>query len=664
MAIARPHKLVLGFAHWGVEVVPIEEMANTLKLAVDSGIDEVDCAPHYGDGIQENILGVALKLLPQDKLGTIKVTTKAGRIITPNKQADNSNGFTSSTGFAQRFDYSGKGIKKSARHSQLRLMLSSFHGLYLHDMDPQTHGEAKFAGHSQVFFDQKDGGYQAFQSLKEQGRAQVIGIGSNDAATTIQMIKDGKFKIDRVMIAGCYNLLDHSALAELFPLCKQRGIQLYIAAPYAGGILSDPQNLLYKYQPASAEIRAKKEKMIAICSKYHIPLAHAAMQFAHMHPQVARVVVGARTRKELTDSLNFAKTPLALQFWLELRDSGLIAAESIAHLTAAAKLDMKAMSVAPNADVKLEKQSTFTNQAIDIVDAHQHFWKFKLHSHPTRPFYKWMKNAPTPLKQDFLPQDLSAIRQKHGIKKTILVQASANQLETVMLLEFAKKHEFIAGVVGWVNMEMPTALKILNDFMQNPKFVGIRPMLQDIEDPQWMLNPKFKPIYELLIKNNLVFEALVKPYHLEHLIKLLTAFPALKVVIDHAAKPRIADHKFDASQWTQQMFILAKNPNVSCKLSGLLSEAPANCTYKDIQPYLDVLYQTFGPKRLIWGSDWPVVNTAGGYDKWVDMTQRFILEKNITLEDQRAMLGGNAMKLYAPRTSQALDAKVTLHNAF
>ena len=333
MSSNRTHKLVLGFAHWGSAEVPIADMIETVGFAVKNGITEIDCAPHYGNGAQENVLGVALLTLPEALRSQVKISTKAARVIDPDTKAASTNGFTQSSGFAQVFDYSKAGIEKSFQQSQLRLGLSSVHALYLHDIDKGTHRENQ-AGHYQTFV---TGGCTAFANLKAQKKIAVAGIGSNDVDVCVQLIRDGRFQIDRIMLAGCFNLLSFSALDELFPLCQQKNIKLYIAAPYGGGILSNqPGNTVYRYENADVETLRRVAKIKSLCEAFKVSLAHAAMQFVHSHPQVERVVVGARTVAELKASLEYAEQPIAQAFWEALRQASLIPALPSSAIVASA----------------------------------------------------------------------------------------------------------------------------------------------------------------------------------------------------------------------------------------------------------------------------------------------------------------------------------------
>lgn len=322
------HKLVLGYAHWGMAKVPIEKMLATVSVAARKGVTEFDCAPHYGGGNQENVLGVANMAMRQELNANIKLSTKVGRVIHPDVQSNSDHGFTNSSGFAQTFSYTKPGIFESFKQSQFRLSTSSVHALYLHDLDKQTHGN-QYEAHLQAFLE--DGRF-AFDELKAQKKIEIAGIGSNDVEGCVRLIEDGRFNIDRLMIAGSYNLLNFSALKTLFPLCKERLIQLYIAAPYGGGILSGQfGNQLFRYGLADTQIQERLRRIKAVCDEHQVGLHHAAMQFVHMHPQIDGVVVGARTPEEFNVSLEHALKPIDAAFWHALKAQQLIPEETIIH---------------------------------------------------------------------------------------------------------------------------------------------------------------------------------------------------------------------------------------------------------------------------------------------------------------------------------------------
>ncbi len=270
------------------------------------------------------------------------------------------------------------------------------------------------------------------------------------------------------------------------------------------------------------------------------------------------------------------------------------------------------------------------------IDAHQHFWKLD------RGDYRWLTPNLAPLHRDCLPQHLSPLLQSAGIQKTVLVQAADSLAETRYLLLLAEQEDFIAAVVGWVDMEDAAAATVLAELAENPYFVGVRPMIQDIAETDWMLRPGLQPAFAALQQLGLTFDALVKPIHLDNLLVLLRRHPGLAVVIDHAAKPDIANGS--NGRWRAQMRELAALENCHCKLSGLLTEAGENPQPARIQPYADFLLECFGARKLMWGSDWPVLNLAGCYQGWRTMCEGFIAR--LSAADQERVFGGTAAAFY------------------
>jgi len=200
--------------------------------------------------------------------------------------------------------------------------------------------------------------------------------------------------------------------------------------------------------------------------------------------------------------------------------------------------------------------------------------------------------------------------------------------------------------VGWIDFEAPDAVDQLHAFASHPRFAGVRPMLQDLRDPKWILRAEFEPVLRAVAGLDLVFDALVRPAHLEPLARLLERHPDLRVVIDHGAKPAVSEGRswsgFD--RWRTGLRELAAHPSVQCKLSGLASEASSGWTAADLRPFADVLLDTFGAGRVLWGSDWPVVETARGYDAWVHAAEE--LTAGLAPADREAIWGGNARSTY------------------
>lgn len=271
------------------------------------------------------------------------------------------------------------------------------------------------------------------------------------------------------------------------------------------------------------------------------------------------------------------------------------------------------------------------------IDSHQHFWR------PARADYTWLRaDEPTlaPLVRDFLPEHLAPILQAHGIDQTVLVQAADSTAETEFLLELANRHDFIGGVVGWVDLSHPDAVRTLEGWARHPKFKGVRPMLQDLPDVDWIERAPRPDAMHSLIELGLRFDALVKPEHLPSLLRFARAWPELPIVIDHAAKPPLA-----ADPWQRHMRELAALPQLSCKWSGLLTELPAATqTIDALRPVWQTLLQAFGPARLMWGSDWPVLNLAGDYAGWLATSEALIGE--LPLDEQALVWHGSAQRFY------------------
>lgn len=269
-----------------------------------------------------------------------------------------------------------------------------------------------------------------------------------------------------------------------------------------------------------------------------------------------------------------------------------------------------------------------------IIDAHQHFWQID------RGDYGWLTPDLPTLHLDFMPHDLAPILQHNEVRGTVLVQAAASVAETEFLLQIADTTPFVLGVVGWVDFASPDASLTISRLAAHPKLVGLRPMIQDIADADWMLQDALTPTFVAMISHDLTFDALVLPIHLSRLKTLVARHPTLRVVIDHAAKPMIADGQFDS--WAADMAKLATHDQVYCKLSGLVTEAGENWTSADLEPYVTHLLRIFGAHRLIWGSDWPVLTLAAEYTNWLEIAQTLVASE----EDSQRIFTRNAVKIY------------------
>lgn len=283
-----------------------------------------------------------------------------------------------------------------------------------------------------------------------------------------------------------------------------------------------------------------------------------------------------------------------------------------------------------------ERQEALHEIAMMMIDSHQHFWRV------SRGDYFWMSPDLKPLYRDHGPEDLGPLLARHGIGRTILVQAAQTVAETEFMLEIAEAASFVAGVVGWVEFTDPDAPLTIAKLAANPLIVGFRPMVQDIPDDDWLLRQDVAAAFRALIARQLVFDALVHPRHLSRLLVATDRYPELSIVVDHGAKPFIRDGLIDP--WRADLAAVAARPNTVCKLSGLVTEAGPDWTVDDLRPYVEHLLEVFGPERLLWGSDWPVVNLAGGYDRWREATLKLLAP--LSDAERAAVLGGNAARVY------------------
>lgn len=270
------------------------------------------------------------------------------------------------------------------------------------------------------------------------------------------------------------------------------------------------------------------------------------------------------------------------------------------------------------------------------IDAHQHFWTL------ARGDYGWLTPAVGPIHRDFGPDDLAPLLTAHGIERTILVQAAPTEAETRFMLDIAARSPFVAGVVGWCDFESPDAAERIAQLSGDPLLVGLRPMVHDIADPEWLTRPDLAPAFAALIAHDLVFDALLRPQHIRPLLSLLERHPDLACVVDHAAKPDLVSG--DIARWREEMSAVAAYGQVFCKLSGLVTEAGADWTVETLRPVVDHLLSSFGPDRLIFGSDWPVVTLRADYSRWFETVQELIAD--LPEADRAAIMGGNAHRLY------------------
>lgn len=271
-----------------------------------------------------------------------------------------------------------------------------------------------------------------------------------------------------------------------------------------------------------------------------------------------------------------------------------------------------------------------------MLDAHQHFWAV------ARGDYGWMTPDLTTLYRDFGPDDLVPQMQAAGIKRTVLVQAAETEAETDYLLAIAARTDFVAGVVGWIDMLAPDFADRLAHYRAQPKWVGLRPMLQE-HDPSLIADPRFRAALAEVARQGVPFDILTHPRHLPAIVAALQAVPGVHAILDHISKPDMT-RPLDGA-WLAGIRALAALPGVHCKISGLVTEAGADWTADRIRPFVTAVAQAFGPERLVFGSDWPVCTLSADYAQVVDLA-RDLLSGLFGPDDMQAIMANNGARFY------------------
>jgi L-fuconolactonase len=272
------------------------------------------------------------------------------------------------------------------------------------------------------------------------------------------------------------------------------------------------------------------------------------------------------------------------------------------------------------------------------VDAHQHYWSLQ------RGDYGWLTPREAVLYRDFSPEDLADQLKGGQVRATVLVQAAATEAETRFLIDLARRHSSIAGVVGWVDFESRDVADRIRRLVQEGggKLKGLRPMIQDIDDPHWLDRSSLDAAFDAMLEFGLAFDALVTPRHLQVLERRLKRHPALRAVLDHAGKPDIAGGAFEP--WARQIEELARASSLHCKLSGLLTQASPGSGTAELDAFAAHIFTCFGADRVMWGSDWPIVTLRAPYREWLDMA--LALVRRHAPGHEEAVFSRNAIHFY------------------
>ena len=274
-----------------------------------------------------------------------------------------------------------------------------------------------------------------------------------------------------------------------------------------------------------------------------------------------------------------------------------------------------------------------------VIDAHHHFWD------PARASYPWMTEALAPIRRRFGPEDLEPLLAANGIDRTVLVQTRSSIDETREFLATAAQQDFIAGVVGWVDLtaDVPKQLTSLRAGPGGAKLVGIRHQVHDEDDPEWLSKKDVRRGIAAIGKAGLAYDILVRTLELPAALALVKTLPDMRFVIDHIAKPPIASGAM--TEWATGLKPLAAFPNVFIKLSGMVTEADwKRWTVRDITPYVQRVLEWFSPERCMFGSDWPVCLVAASYARVIDVCGQAI--GDLPADDRERIFGGNAAQLY------------------
>ena len=270
------------------------------------------------------------------------------------------------------------------------------------------------------------------------------------------------------------------------------------------------------------------------------------------------------------------------------------------------------------------------------LDAHMHVWRM------SRGDYDWLIPDLGPLWRDFAIDDAWPEARQAGVSQVILVQAAATAAETDFMLSISEADERVAGVVGWIDFEAAHALDEVERMAASHHIVGLRPMIADLPDPEWILRGEFSPVLTAMAQHGLVFDGHARHDLVPVMTELAGRHPDLRIVLNHGGKPQIADHRLDP--WRNEIAVLAQHPNVSCKLSGLLTEAGVRSDDASIGEVVGHLGECFGPERLLWGSDWPVLTLAASYKVWAEQSDRLI--GRYFADHADAIWRGNAERIY------------------
>jgi L-fuconolactonase len=274
-----------------------------------------------------------------------------------------------------------------------------------------------------------------------------------------------------------------------------------------------------------------------------------------------------------------------------------------------------------------------------IIDGHVHFWDM------ARLEDILIVRLQPRLQRDYLPLDLGPLLRAHGADKAVLVQSAPSPDHTRWCLDIAKREERVASVVGWVDLEAPNASDMLSAYKAEPKFAGIRAMVNRAPEPDWLLRPAVRQGFAAVGQAKLVAELLVRPHHLPACLTLCKALPALRVVIDHGGQPDIQADAWEP--WATDIAEIGRATTAACKIAGLAEVAGPGWTAERLKPFFGHLLECFGPERLLFGSNWPVIDLVGDFHAWWEAFHQLLDGFGLGEDERGALLGGTAARVYS-----------------
>ena len=568
-----------------------------VRHSVDCGINLFDVSPYYGITQAEQRLGAALEGRRQEVL----VATKCGRYG------------------LDEFDFSAHGLTERFEDSLRRLRTDYVDLLQVHDIE--------FGDIDQIVSET----LPAIRRLQEQGKVRFVGITGYWPGVLTYVAR--RAPVDTILNYCHSNLMMDDMDRVLTPFVRESGVGLLNASPMHMGLLAGVD--VPEWHPAPETVRVAAAEIVALCQSAGVAPSAVALSACLSHPVAASTLVGMSSEaqvdancaalefqpsEELVRALNEAVAPVFNTSWPQGRPENVRFGAG----------DSFRQNDQPRGVKVFEK-----------IDAHHHLWSY------TPDEFGWIDGAMQPLRRDFLLADLKAQARLAQVEATVVVQARQSVDETRWLLELASTCDLIRGVVGWLPIASSSFPALLDEFAEQPGLKGLRHVVQ-AEEAGFLDDSSFNRGIRMMRDTGLVYDLLVFARQLKEVTRFVDRHPNQLFVLDHVGKPAIA--KYGIESWSEALRELARRPNVSCKISGLVTEADwKSWTPADLEPYFMVALEAFGAERLMVGTDWPVLTLGCTYEEWWHIVEGWIAP--LSRKEQANILGRVAKRVY--RLSQS-----------